>query len=119
MEAYVQIAFRLFLFFVAMLLVLVTLAGFVPSWFAAGDVTDNAGISGSLAEQIRSAFDQPGTTRWVALLRDVARRRRPRALRHDLAARLLRFCAPRRAGRRGSAASSASNPILPLTVTPT
>lgn len=62
------IAFRLFLFFAPLLLLLVGLAGFLASWFEADDVTDNAGISGSLAEQIRSAFDQPGTTRWVALL---------------------------------------------------
>jgi uncharacterized BrkB/YihY/UPF0761 family membrane protein len=60
------IAFRLFLFFVPLLLFLVGLAGFVA--VDAEDVNEQAGITGGLAEQIQTAFDQPGTTRWVALL---------------------------------------------------
>jgi uncharacterized BrkB/YihY/UPF0761 family membrane protein len=62
------IAFRLFLFFVPLLLFLVGLAGFIGGWVEAEEVNDNAGISGGLADQIRAAFDQPGTTRWIALL---------------------------------------------------
>jgi uncharacterized BrkB/YihY/UPF0761 family membrane protein len=62
------IAFRLFLFFVPLLLFLVGLAGFLADWVDADDVNDQAGLTGGIAEQIRSAFEQPGTTRWVALL---------------------------------------------------
>jgi uncharacterized BrkB/YihY/UPF0761 family membrane protein len=62
------LAFRLFLFFVPLLVFVVGLAGFIASWVDADDVADNAGISGGLAEQIRSAFDQPGSTRWAAVL---------------------------------------------------
>jgi uncharacterized BrkB/YihY/UPF0761 family membrane protein len=62
------LAFRLFLFFVPLLLFLVGLAGFLASWVDGDDVADDAGVSGGLAKQIRSAFDQPGNTRWVAVL---------------------------------------------------
>lgn len=62
------LAFRLFLFFVPLLVFVVGLAGFIASWVDADDVADSAGISGGLAEQIRSAFDQSGSTRWAAVL---------------------------------------------------
>jgi uncharacterized BrkB/YihY/UPF0761 family membrane protein len=62
------IAFRLFLFFVPLLLFVVGLAGFLGGWVDPEDVNDQAGVSGGLAEQIRTAFEQPNTTRWVALL---------------------------------------------------
>jgi uncharacterized BrkB/YihY/UPF0761 family membrane protein len=62
------IAFRLFLFFVPLLLFVVGLAGFVSGWVEAEDVNDSAGITGGLADQIHTAFEQPGTTRWLALL---------------------------------------------------
>lgn len=62
------LAFRLFLFFVPLLVFLVGLAGFLASWVDAEDVADNASISGDLSEQIRSAFNQPGSTRWAAVL---------------------------------------------------
>lgn len=62
------VAFRLFLFFVPLLLFIVGIAGFIARWVDAGDVAHNAGLTGGLAEQIRSAFDQPGNTRWVAVL---------------------------------------------------
>jgi uncharacterized BrkB/YihY/UPF0761 family membrane protein len=62
------IAFRLFLFFVPLLLFLVGLAGFLAIWVDPEDVNDQAGVSGGLAAQIRTAFEQPGTTRWLALL---------------------------------------------------
>ena len=61
------IAFRLFLFFVPMLLFVVGLAGFFANAVSADDV-DNAGITGSLAQQINSALTQPNSTRWVATL---------------------------------------------------
>jgi uncharacterized BrkB/YihY/UPF0761 family membrane protein len=66
------LAFRLFLFFVPLFVFVVGLAGFLASWVDAEDVADNAGISGGLAEQIRSAFDQPGSTRWAAVLLGLA-----------------------------------------------
>jgi uncharacterized BrkB/YihY/UPF0761 family membrane protein len=62
------IAFRLFLFFVPLLLFLVGLAGVVSGWIEAGDVNDNAGIAGGLAEQIQTAFDQPDSTQWIAVV---------------------------------------------------
>jgi uncharacterized BrkB/YihY/UPF0761 family membrane protein len=62
------IAFRLFLFFVPVLLFVVGLAGFLAVWVDPEDVNDNAGITGGLADQIRTAFQQPGSTRWLALL---------------------------------------------------
>jgi uncharacterized BrkB/YihY/UPF0761 family membrane protein len=62
------IAFRLFLFFVPMLLFFVGLAGFLADWVDAEDVSNEAALTGGLAAQIRTAFEQPGSTRWVALL---------------------------------------------------
>ncbi len=62
------LAFRLFLFFVPLLLFIVGLAGFLASWVDADDVANDAGVSGGLAKQIRTAFDQPGSTRWAAVL---------------------------------------------------
>jgi membrane protein len=60
------IAFRLFLFFVPLLLFAVGLAGFVSEWVGADDASRSAGISGALREQIRIAFEQAGSTRWLA-----------------------------------------------------
>lgn len=62
------IAFRLFLFFVPMLLFVVGIAGFVSRLVTAGEATQATGISGGLADQIRTAFNQPGATRWAATL---------------------------------------------------
>ena len=62
------IAFRLFLFFVPLLLFLVGLAGFVSGWIDEEDINENAAISGGLAEQIRTAFEQPDSTRTIAVL---------------------------------------------------
>ena len=61
------IAFRLFLFFVPLLLFLVGLAGFVSHMVDAEDFNDDAGLSGSLAAQIEAALSQPTQTRWVAV----------------------------------------------------
>jgi uncharacterized BrkB/YihY/UPF0761 family membrane protein len=60
------IAFRLFLFFVPLLLFLVGVAGLISGFLHADQVTRGAGISGSLAADIRLAFAQPGVTRWLA-----------------------------------------------------
>ncbi len=62
------LAFRLFLFFIPLLVFVVGLAGFLASWVDSEDVADNVGVTGGLSEQIRSAFDQPGSTRWAAVL---------------------------------------------------
>jgi membrane protein len=62
------IAFRLFLFFVPLLLFLVGLAGFLTHAVDAEDVNDEAGLTGNLAAQIDSALSQPTQTRWVAVL---------------------------------------------------
>jgi uncharacterized BrkB/YihY/UPF0761 family membrane protein len=62
------IAFRLFLFFVPLLLFVVGIAGFVSNAVDADDVNDEAGLTGSLAAQIDAALSQPTQTRWVAVL---------------------------------------------------
>ena len=62
------IAFRLFLFFVPLLLFVVGLAGFVATWVDADTVNDNAGLTGSLAVQIDAALSQSSSTRWVAVV---------------------------------------------------
>jgi membrane protein len=62
------IAFRLFLFFVPLLLFLVGVAGFLPAAVDSDDVNDGAGVTGSLAVQIDTALSQPTQTRWVAVL---------------------------------------------------
>ena len=62
------IAFRLFLFFVPLLLFLVGVAGFVSHVVDADDVNEDAGLTGSLAAQIDTALSQPTQTRWVAVL---------------------------------------------------
>jgi uncharacterized BrkB/YihY/UPF0761 family membrane protein len=62
------IAFRLFLFFVPLLLLLVGLAGFLRALVDAENLSEEAGVSGALADQIRTAFNQPDSTRWFAVL---------------------------------------------------
>jgi uncharacterized BrkB/YihY/UPF0761 family membrane protein len=61
------LAFRLFAFFIPMTLFLVGLAGFFGSYITAR-ATQDAGITGSLAESMNEALNQHSTTRWVALL---------------------------------------------------
>jgi uncharacterized BrkB/YihY/UPF0761 family membrane protein len=60
------VAFRLFLFFVPLLLVVVGVAGFLSSVIDPDDVNDQAAIGGRLAEQIDTALSQPTQTRWLA-----------------------------------------------------
>ncbi|MFT3852210.1 MAG: YhjD/YihY/BrkB family envelope integrity protein [Ilumatobacteraceae bacterium] len=61
------IAFRLFLFFIPMLLFAVGIIGFFATHVDANDVKD-AGVTGSLAKQINTALNQPNSTRWFAVL---------------------------------------------------
>ena len=62
------IAFRLFLFFVPLLLFVVGIAGFVSHLVDADDINEDAGLTGSLAAQIDTALSQPTQTRWVAVV---------------------------------------------------
>ena len=61
------VAFRLFLFFVPLLLFLVGILGFFSSAVSERDVSD-AGLSGGIADQINTALSQPNSTRWIAVL---------------------------------------------------
>jgi uncharacterized BrkB/YihY/UPF0761 family membrane protein len=62
------IAFRLFLFFVPLLLFLVGAAGFLSHVVDSDDVNEEVGVTGSLATQINAALSQPTQTRWLAVL---------------------------------------------------
>ncbi len=62
------IAFRLFLFFVPLLLLVVGIAGFASGFVNARAASKTAGIYGALGVQISEAFHQPGYTRWFAVL---------------------------------------------------
>ena len=62
------IAFRMFLFFVPLVLFLVGVVGFVSQWIDADDVKEGTGLTGNLAAQIDTALSQPNQTRWVAVL---------------------------------------------------
>lgn len=62
------IAFRLFLFFVPLLLLVVGIAGFASGLAEASTVSRTAGVSGRLGVQISEAFHQAGLTRWLAVL---------------------------------------------------
>jgi uncharacterized BrkB/YihY/UPF0761 family membrane protein len=61
------LAFRLFLFFVPLLLFLVGVLGFLANQIDEGDV-ESTGITGGVARQINTALAQPHSTRWVAVL---------------------------------------------------
>jgi uncharacterized BrkB/YihY/UPF0761 family membrane protein len=62
------LAFRLFLFFVPVMLVLVGLMGIVGSWIDADRLLQATTVSGELAVQINLALNQGGYGRWVAVL---------------------------------------------------
>jgi uncharacterized BrkB/YihY/UPF0761 family membrane protein len=62
------LAFRLFLFFLPLLLLTIGVAGFASDVVDAHSANQTAGISGGLAKQVSGAFHQPGLTRWVAVL---------------------------------------------------
>jgi uncharacterized BrkB/YihY/UPF0761 family membrane protein len=59
------IAFRLFLFFVPLVLFIVGIAGFLSAWVARQDV-EEVGITGRLATQIDTALTQSNGSRWLA-----------------------------------------------------
>jgi uncharacterized BrkB/YihY/UPF0761 family membrane protein len=60
------VAFRLFLFFVPLLLFVAGAVGFLGTYVDTADVSE-AGISGGLASQIGTALAQPESTRWAAM----------------------------------------------------
>lgn len=61
------IAFRLFLFFVPLLLLVIGIASQVAQVVDADAALDAGGIGETLRQQIRTALDQPGHTRWIAI----------------------------------------------------
>lgn len=61
------VAFRLFLFFVPLLLLFVGLAGFLTGYVGNDSLSRTAGVSGNLAHQMSAAFHQSGVTRWLAV----------------------------------------------------
>ncbi len=61
------IAFRLFLFFVPMVLFFTGLLGFLANAID-HEVLEDANITGGLASQIELALSQPDSTRWIATL---------------------------------------------------
>ena len=62
------LAFRLFLFFLPLMLLTIGVAGFASAVADARSANHAAGISGGLAKQVSTAFHQPGITRWLAVL---------------------------------------------------
>ena len=62
------VAFRLFLFFVPLLLVVVGLAGLLASWIDADQLNQQISVGGGLAAQINTALSQQETSQWSALI---------------------------------------------------
>ncbi len=62
------IAFRLFLFFIPLLLFLVGVAGLLSGHVDPGTIAHDAGVSGGLDTQIRAAFNQENSAGWLVLL---------------------------------------------------
>jgi uncharacterized BrkB/YihY/UPF0761 family membrane protein len=62
------VAFRLFLFFVPVVLVAVGIAGFVGQIFDRREVVETSGLTGMLADQVTTALSDNGANRWFALL---------------------------------------------------
>ncbi|HSP38409.1 MAG TPA: YhjD/YihY/BrkB family envelope integrity protein [Frankiaceae bacterium] len=62
------IAFRMFLFFVPMLLLVVGIGGFLSSLVSPSSVEKATGVSGGLAQAFREALQQPGVTRTLAVV---------------------------------------------------
>jgi uncharacterized BrkB/YihY/UPF0761 family membrane protein len=60
------VAFRLFLFFIPLLLFAVGLLGFLSAFLGHDDI-EATGITGNLAAQIDTALAQPTNTRWIAV----------------------------------------------------
>ena len=62
------IAFRLFLFFVPLLLFVVGVVGAFASHVSSEDASQAVGVTGVIAQQINTALNQPTSTRWLAIL---------------------------------------------------
>lgn len=62
------LAFRLFVFFLPLLLLTIGVAGFASDIVDARSANQAGGISGGVAKQVSTAFHQSGLTRWVAVL---------------------------------------------------
>ena len=62
------VAFRLFLFFVPLLLFGVGVLGFLSGHLVDRTDVSSAGITGGVASQINSALSQPNATRWIAII---------------------------------------------------
>lgn len=62
------LAFRLFLFFLPLLLLTIGVAGFASEVVDARSVDRAAGVHGGVAKQVITAFHESGLTRWVAVL---------------------------------------------------
>lgn len=62
------VAFRLFLFFIPLVLFVVGAAGFLAELVEPADVNETVGVTGQIALQIERAFEQSTTTRWFAVL---------------------------------------------------
>src|SRR5262245_38728362 len=58
------VAFRMFLFFVPLLLVVIGIVGLLSRWIDAADISQQLGVSGGLAAQISTALSQPDASRW-------------------------------------------------------
>ena len=62
------IAFRLFLFFVPLLLFVIGILGLISGFLSAQDVAHGVGVGGKLSAQIRAALAEPSTaSRWLAI----------------------------------------------------
>jgi membrane protein len=61
------VSLRIFLFFVPLLLVIVGSLGFLHGHVASQDVSNQAGLTGGLADQINTALDQSHRARWLAV----------------------------------------------------
>jgi uncharacterized BrkB/YihY/UPF0761 family membrane protein len=61
------VAFRLFLFFVPLLLLFVGIAGVLTGYVGNETLSRAAGVSGNLANQMSEAFHQGGVARWLAV----------------------------------------------------
>jgi membrane protein len=62
------IALKMFLFFVPLLVFIVGLSGFFGGFVDEDTLSEAAGLTGQMAEQISYAFNQPNSTRWTAVL---------------------------------------------------
>jgi uncharacterized BrkB/YihY/UPF0761 family membrane protein len=62
------LAFRLFLFFIPLLLFIVGVLGFLARWIEPDELNESTGVTGELATQISAALEQGNSARWIATL---------------------------------------------------